>query len=373
MESNIESKKESENVENNVRKDGRKLASVQIVSKIYPHTNSDNLALAAVLGWQVVIGKTELSEGQKAVYFEIDSKLPSDKEWAKFMESRNFRVKTIKLRGELSQGLLLPLKIIPDFTGNDNDYEEGFDLTEILGVSKYDDDADEIGTNINGQRVKVFSPFQQEFPSIFGIFKTDEPRIQSEPKYIASFNNQPYYATLKYDGTSATYFIDPDKYEEFYICSRNYRIIKGEEQVKIDVYTQTAKDYKIYDRLKKLEGKYAIQCEIYGPGIQENKLKSNKVNLAVFNVFDLKNKNYLDFEDVKKICGMLELPMVDIIEEGESFNYSLDDLKAKSKGKYPNTQNHREGLVFRLKNVWQNVRSRNSFKVINDDFLLKQK
>ena len=102
-----------ENVFTKQNKTIRKLASIQLVKSIKPHSNADKLSLAEILGWQVVIKNEEFQIGEKVVYFEIDSILP-EKEWSEFLREKKFRVKTIKLRGQISQGLILPINILAD-------------------------------------------------------------------------------------------------------------------------------------------------------------------------------------------------------------------------------------------------------------------
>ena len=330
----------------------RKLASIQIISKIEDAPNSDSLAKAQVLGWQVVVKRNEFQVGQKIVYFEIDSILP-DVDWSSFMKEKKFRIKSIKLRGELSQGLILPLTILGKDIKEES-FIEGQDVTQILQVTKYEEP--EVLED-----VKFGSGKSCSFPKL--IEKTDEPRIQSFPEYLTKFAGKPYVATLKYDGTSATYLFDPNNLEEFYACSRNNRRIGD------DIYNQMADRYKIQEKLKDLKGRYAIQCEIYGPKIGKNFLKQTALKLVVFNIKDLIENIYLDLIEFTDVCKLLDLPMVDIIEKGDSFSYTLDQLKEKAKGNYAKTNNPREGLVFRLQKEWHKF-GRNSFKIINDDYLL---
>jgi RNA ligase (TIGR02306 family) len=334
----------------------RKLASVQIVEDIKPHLNSNHLALATVLGWQVVIKKEEVKVGDKIVYFEIDSILP-EKEWSNFLKVKKFKIKTIKLCGEISQGLIMPLKILSDNGEvNPDDFTPGQDLTNLIGVKKHQTE-----TELTSEQIACSFPLEH-------IEKSDEPRIQSEPQILIGFKGKPYYATLKYDGTSSTYLVDPNNKEEFYVCSRNLRrqyIKKSDE-----IYSFIADKYKIREKLLAEDCRYAIQGEIYGPKVAKNLLGVKNQTMAVFNARDLKEKRYLDCEELEALCKKLDLPMVEIIEKGEDFNYSLNELKEKSKGNYPNTKNPREGLVFRLTQNWYSEK-RNSFKIINDDFLVK--
>ena len=376
----------------------RKLASVQIIDSIHPHTNSDNLALATVLGWQIVIMKNEFKQGDKVVYFEIDSKLPEDAPWCEFLRKKKFCVKTIKIRDRISQGLILPLTILGN-TINYDDYSIGQDLTEILNVIKYEIDSDIIPPS------KIGAGNNMPYPTYLNLPKTDEPRIQSNPELLEYFKNKPYYASIKYDGTSASYMFDianpikdpedPDKIisYNFLVCSRNY-ILNPEEG---GVYYKAAEIYDIKKKLEKLNYNIAIQCEIYGPKLQKNPSNATKLTIAVFNVFDLKEKRFFDLDELEKFCNDYKLPMVELIEKGESFNYTMEELKEKSVGYYPGTKNQREGLVFRAQKNFYNIKEfdkkmfeefknlsfeekqqkmsenkRLSFKIVNDEFLLKK-
>jgi RNA ligase (TIGR02306 family) len=343
----------------------RKLASVQIIKEIKSHDNSDNLALATILGWQVVIKKGEFKEGQKVIYFEIDSLLP-DKEWSEFLKDKHFRIKTIKLRGEISQGLLMPLSILGDDI-NEDDYEEGLDLTKTIGVQKYCYDADESTIIIgkNGEKIERKVKVST-FPDHL-IQKSDEPRIQGSPKLLNHFKGKPYYAALKYDGTSATYLLNPEDPEDFMICSRNQR----REYDLDDVYSVAADKYKIKEKLKELGPNYIIQCEIFGMKVQKNLFNMNSIAIAIFTVYDMETKTYLNFQETIDFCTKFDLPMVEVIDKGDEFNYSIDDLKKLSKGCYTGTKNAREGLVFRLQENWIDKYNRYSFKIINDDYLMK--
>lgn len=342
----------------------RKLASIQLIKEIVSHSNADKLNIAKVLGWEVVCAKSDnLEKNDKVIYFEIDSLLPSDKKWCEFMKDKKYRLKTCKLRGVLSQGLIMPLKILEEYnlSTNPDDYEENQDLTKILDIKKYLNDSDEDMPTKDG---KIST-----YPSEFGFSKTDEPRIQSSPKLLGLFKGKPYYATLKYDGTSSTYFMDYNNNKEFYICSRNQRRPYDVN----DVYSISADKYKIKEVLEKCKGKYAIQGETFGPKIQKNPLELKALDFVVFNVYDYEDKKYLDYQQVIDFCKSNGLNFVDVILEGESFDYDIEKLKELSKGFYKGTKNHREGLVFRLKNnFWTNY-ERASFKIINDDFLLQKK
>lgn len=335
----------------------RKLASIQIINEIKTHQNAEKLELAKVLGWQVVINKEQLLKtNDKVIYFEIDSILPKE-EWSKFMEKCKYRVKTIKLRGELSQGLIIP--IINIFPKLDREFNEGEDLTEFLKITKHEEE--EIEKNGNQSSVKISS-----FPTNFGIEKTDEPRIQSNPKILDSFLGNPYIATLKYDGTSSTFIYD-EKNSEFIVCSRNNKIDKNE----VDLYWKTAINYKIEEILK-TNPDFILQGEIYGPKINNNYLGVKNVKLVIFNVYSISKQKGIDYQEMVEFCKNNKLDYAELMLSGDKFDETITSLLEKVKGNYPNTTFPREGYVFRLKNDWDIKNKRSSFKVINNDFLLKK-
>ena len=333
----------------------RKLASVQVISDIIPHTNPkavEKWEIAKVLGWEVVIAKGQFKKDEKIIYFEIDSLLPNDKSWAAPMKGNKFRVKSKKLAGALSQGFIAKLSILKDYDTefNETKYEIGYNLTELLNIVKYDNNAD-----FNYKKVKPLESFPDKL-----MTRSDEPRIQSNQQYLEIFKDKPYYITLKYDGMSGTFlFVD----DEFYICSRNTRVNSGP-------YLQIAKKYKIEEKLKSFNKQYAIQGECYGPNIIKNFLGVKEVEFVVFTIKDLKNNRYLDMQELIDLCVKMELPMVKILEKGDKFNYTEEQLKEMAKGNYEGTDNPREGIVLRLQKDWYpDEDNRYSFKYVNDDFL----
>ena len=105
----------------------RKLAHVETVHNIREIEGCDNICQCSVLGWNLIIRKGEFQEGDKCVYIEIDSRVPKDNLSFAFLEKRNYKIKTIKMRGVFSQGLAIPLSIL-----SGRDYNLGDDVTSIL-------------------------------------------------------------------------------------------------------------------------------------------------------------------------------------------------------------------------------------------------
>ena len=334
----------------------RKLVSIQKINSIDSIEGADNILQAGVMGWTVVVKKGEFQVGDLCVFFEVDSVLPDGEPWAEFMRSKKFRVKTIKLRGVLSQGLALPMEILPSESGS---FNEGDEVTDLLRVTKYEppvhDGGAKMGAAIGG------------FPA--RVPKTDEIRVQSALGVLEEIKDLPFYYTQKYDGTSSTFVFD----DELMVCSRRFR--KREDDT--NIYWQMANKYDLGDKLKS-NPLMAVQGEICGPGIQKNKIMLKELDLFVFNVYDIMNGKYLNFEEFMLFCktlGLKTVPIESIVKDPSGFDHSLEAWLERAKGKYANTKNHREGLVIRpLEETYsKTLKGRLSFKVINNDFLLKEK
>jgi len=341
----------------------RKLASIQKVSMIEPIANADAIEVARINGWQCVVKKGEFAPGDLGLFLEIDS-VPPDVTAFQFLWQRrpkegevaeitprptSFRVRTMKLRGVLSQGVLLPLGEF-DFA----EVSEGDDMTALLQVEKYEPPIP-LG----------MGEFRAHFPGF--VPKTDEMRVQSVPEVLDEMRGLPYAATLKCDGTSATFCIDP-RDNEFHACGRNLSILQGDS-----LYWRIARKYEIEGVLRRSPN-FAIQGEICGPGIQKNRLGLKELELFVFNLYDIENARYLDSADARNWLNENGLTPVEIVETGEAFAHSLESLLAMAEGKYPGTNSEREGIVIRPLRETQSaiLAGRLSFKAISNRFLLKE-
>ncbi len=360
------------------------LATIQKIESIKEIPNADNIECAKVLGWEVVVKKGEFKEGDVCIYIEIDSLLPR-KSWSEFLfrheEDKVYRLRTIKLRGQISQGLVLPItaEIFPSIEYVAFNLRIGDDVTQDLEITHYEKT---IPANLRGTVKGNFPKF---------LRKTDEDRVQSRSDLLEKLKGKEYYITTKMDGTSATYY----KYKgKFGVCSRNielkdpnsvegfWNIIrlrirkfmgKAQHIPDLNVYWKMVKKYNIDEWLP--DG-YAIQGEICGPNIQKNPLGLTSNELFIFNIFDIKEQRYLEWGDKWNwilVCGNpsgeLYCPVVpyatDCVCIGTSFNYTLEQLLEFAKGKYLNTTHNKEGIVVR--SLDQNI----SFKVLNNDYLLK--
>ncbi len=338
----------------------RKLASIQKIKEVIKHPNADTLDIVTVLGWKCVSKSGTFKEGDLCVYFEIDSLIPMSHEWARFLQNKDkpqspARLKTIKLRGQQSQGLCMPLTtVFPE----PNDMEEGTDVTEILEVTKWEP---AIPACLNGD-VKGARPSY--------TIKTDEDRIQAFPALIDEFQGKLVYVSQKIDGTSGTYsYLN----EEYNASGRNWSY---KEDIN-NTYWKISEKYKIREKLKDIYDKsgvgYAIQGEIAGPKIQDNLLELKDHELFVFNVMHLGEGSFLGFYEFKEFCERLQLQTVPILQICEFKWKTIDELLALADStRYPSGHVN-EGIVIRpVHEFYSKVLSgRASFKVVSNEFLKK--
>lgn len=341
-------------------KEDRKLATVRVVSSLEPIKGADFLELATIDGWRCVVSKKDnLKVGDKVVYFEIDSVLPSNNPLFEFMAPRNYKVKTIKLRGEVSQGLAMPLASFPQVGDEDTD------VTELLGVTK-------VKPKDMPKQLAGFA--KGNFPSF--IPKTDEERLQNVyGKLLDYFDDRKWVATEKLDGSSMTVYLNNDV---FGVCSRNLDL-KLDESNAGNAFVSRALGDKLEEKMRlastcdSVPDNFAIQGELVGPGIQGNKYNLSETRYYAFNVYDIDNMRYLDYHDFVAVCRMMGVLTVDEV----LFNVTLSGIDMKefvrisTQKSLLNSKIWLEGLVFRpINEVYVHRFGRLSFKVINPQFLL---
>ena len=339
----------------------RKLASVQIVESVEPIEGADSIEKIRVLGWTLVARKDEFEVGDKCIYFEVDSVLPENSPVYgtdfSFLASSKYRLKAKKLRGIVSMGLAIPtpdpnMRKSPETGLYGRNWEVGEDVTAEFGVTKWEPVEALAMGDAKGTR-PVYFP------------KTDEIRIQTIPNLFNELtDDDEYYATVKYDGTSASFFI---KDGEFGVCSRNMELKESDSSR----YWAMAKKYKIQEHLATCGENLCISGEICGPGIQKNRMGLKEVSLFVFDIFDIDKQEYFSYEKLAEFLHHYDIPMVK--EWPIWFPCPFEKLLEQSKGKYESGY-PREGIVVRSKfnRFVQCLQGRLSFKVINPDFLLKE-
>ena len=334
----------------------RKLASIQKIKSLEPIAGADAIEKAKVLGWQLVVKKGEFKVGDLAVYCEIDSILPDRPEF-EFLKPRGMRIRTIRLRGQVSQGICFPLSILPDHV----EIQEDLDVTEILGITKYEPP---IPAYLSGK-------VKGKFPSF--IPKTDETRVQILQKVLDKYQGVSCYVSEKLDGSSATYFI---KDGEFGVCSRNMELYEDDE----NSFWKVARELHIEEKLRKLNKNIAIQGELIGEGIQDNKLRLRGQTVRIFNAFDIDRFEYLPYQEFLDLMGKLDLPIVPVMEADYKLENDIEAIVKKATVKSMICKDvWAEGIVIRphlekidlLLSIESFNTGRVSFKAINPEFLIK--
>lgn len=382
----------------------RALAHVEQIIDIQPIPGADKIEVATILGWKVVISKSDnFKIGDKVVYIEIDSKVPERPEF-EFLRDRKFRVKTIKLRGQYSQGLIIPLSIL----GNGN-YEIGQDVTQKLGITYYipEDNVRKAAKPPKSMRYQSMAarhkelfkrqPFRwlmkrewgraflfiffgkkkdkpKAFPTKFAfIHKTDETRIEALPHLLGYPN--PLVVTEKLDGTSSTYILErlkgKNKYE-FWVLSRNIRQFNENQDCYHDynIYWAMAKKYDIENHLREYLEKnpgcnyVCIQGESVGT-VQGNPLKLKEDDLYVFNFIDSSSGRISSLEG-KKIVEHWGMKWVPILDKAFIMPNDMEEFKQMATARsIVNPQVMREGIVLR------DPTCDLSFKNVSREYLLK--
>jgi RNA ligase (TIGR02306 family) len=349
----------------------KNLATIQKIASLTPIEGADKIELVKMEGleWQVVSQKGN-KVGDLVCYIQIDSVCP-EKPWAEFLRDRHFRVRTIRLKKQLSQGLIIPLKdVIQVFIGsngyilgeNETPLVVGADITTAIGVTKYEKP---IPANLHGH-------IKGNFPSKY-VSVTDEERLQNCSRILEELSGVKGYVSVKMDGTSATFinFLPDGLTEgEQHVCSRRLSLKAPSEGDKPNVYFEMEKKYNILEKLK-AKGNYAVQGEICGPGIQGNRAGLKELDFFVFNVYSISEKRYLNFDEFIAFTTELGLTTVPIADADFDFTGKrFDDLLAMADGTYPNGL-PREGIVFRplVEKYSDYMKGRVSFKVVSNKFL----
>ena len=344
----------------------RKLASVQYIHEVTTIPGADRIELAHVLGWQCVVKKGEFKEGDLGIYFEIDSFLPVREEFeflrlACFKSSEilgsGFHLRTQKFRGQISQGLLLPLSAFPEIR---EDVAVGDDVTDILGVRKWE--IEERATT-GGTVIGTLPP---------DVPHTDETRIQAMPDLLEAFRGKEYYISTKMDGSSHSLSIDETG---FHVTGHNYEYKDDKsssfyEFIKARNYREAMESYMNRNGIKTL----TIQGEFCAPGIQRNRLKLQRPEWFVFTVrIDGKRVGLSKMKEVAEAIGAPTVP----IEEGgtdlPTIYPTVDALLARAEGQYPNG-GPKEGIVIRTiePEFCPLISGPLSMKVVSNKYLLKE-
>ena len=328
----------------------RKMASIKTIKNIQNIENSDTLALATIDGWGVVVKRDEYQIGDMVVYCEIDSWIPTEiapfltkgKTPKEYLGVKGERLKTIRLRGTLSQGLILSTNVLK------KDFIQDQDVSEELGITKWEPPPD---TNLSGLAKGSF-PIE--------INKTDETRIQNFVDYD-ELRKYKYIVHEKLEGSSVTIY---KKNGEFGVCSRNIDLKETED----NTYWRVARELQIEEKLKDYDN-IAIQGELIGPGIQGNIYKLNSFKIYFFNVWNMEQRSYYSTSAQCDFFTNLNLTEVPLVKTNMVLPEDRKDLLTFADDVSQLYKTPREGLVFRAVDAPTYV----SFKVVSNEYLLGQK
>lgn len=338
----------------------RKLVTVRRVDEVAPIPEADAIVRARIGGWDVVTKKGEFKEGDLCVYFEIDSFLPETDYRFQFLMKNKIlwnghhgaRLKTIKLRGQISQGLALPCADFPEVMQEFDGTPQSQDFAELLNVLKWEPI---IPAQLQG---KIRGNFPHFIP------KTDQERAQNIIKDIFDDLDRKYEVTMKLEGSSMTVYKNDS---DFGVCSRNLSLKVEDEG---NSFIRIAKKLELE---KHLGNDYALQGELMGPGVQGNIEGFTELRYYVYDVWDIRNQRYLDTnERVEYMTNLMSVtpeinhvPIIGIFSLRELGIETIDDLISYADGPSINFK-YREGLVFKAVDD-----PSFSFKVISNKYLMK--
>lgn len=381
----------------------RELAYVVQIDEIRPIPNYDRVEYARVGGWWVIVRKDQFQVGDPAIYIEVDSKVPETEPFM-FLEKRHFKVKTLKMCGVISQGLLMEPA---DFGWKEEDFGIGEFVTERLGITyaEAEDNKRKAPSEDKYKKMKARHPklFRNKFVkwlmkyefgrkimfAFFGkkkdkksswpqwVTKTDEERCQNMP-YLFPGDDTEWIVTEKIDGTSTTFTMKRvgRRKVDYRVCSRNVVFDKPDKQCYYDsnVYLEMADKYNVEEVLKKMLNDYpafdfiTIQGETYGEGIQKRDYGLKGHDFMAFNlIFGYKDGTTQRCNPVlmKAFLDPMSIPCVPIVDLAFKLPKTCDELLEIAAGASAVDGGMREGLVFRSKD---GVRS---FKAVSNAFLLK--
>ena len=404
----------------------RKLASIVEIGELQPIEGADKIEVAIPKGkgWKIVVAKGEFNVGDLAVMCEIDSYLPADDERYAFLRDRCLRkfvsksgnvlreglkIKTIKLRGVISQGLLMPLDKFPEVTSRiiegkfltctkdewQNELDKicaesnepldvvpyakedylvepiGANVTKLLYVEHYDEVKEQLQPAMGNP---ICADALGKFPSDY-IPKTDEERIQNLGDWFEKMKGRRWQVSCKHDGTSCTIAFSPtvDFDNPNIVCSRNLRLKRETADGKIPIYWQMAEKYGILDKLGDLfvgAEEYAVQGEIVGPGINKCKNKETDYKFLCFRIWDIKNQKWVNPKKTKELCEKFQIPHVQIVKDDFAFFdeiKTMDEALKFAEGKTAEG-NEREGVVLKTIDALPYA----SFKIVSNKYLMKQ-
>ena len=351
----------------------RKMASVQRIAEVKPIDGADKVEAYRVNGWWLVDKKGAYEVGDLVVYCEVDSWMPyhlapfltkDGKQPKEYLGIKGERLKTAKLRGQLSQGLLLPLDheanngdtILNMYwdsvdADDDSDYtipEEGYDLTSLLGIVKWED-----------TRYMANMDARGKFPDF--IPKTDQERVQNLDRTLEKYFGQSFEVTVKRDGSSMTAFVNGD---DEGVCSRNMLLRETDSSA----FWHAARSLNLLEKIRSTGRNLALQGELLSQKIQGNYEKVRSIEWNCFDIYDIDTQEYLLPKERRELCKQLRIPHIKVVEEDFVLCHNVDQLLEMAEGPGINPGVQREGVVCKA-----NTSHGISFKAVSNSYLLATK
>jgi RNA ligase (TIGR02306 family) len=338
------------------------MATIRKIDEIRPIEGADAIEAAVVGGWAVVIKKGEFKVGDLAVYLEIDSWVPNElapflskgNEPREFNGIRGERLRTVKLRGTTSQGLLLPIETA--FPGSERRFwwsQVDVDVSERLGIQKWEAP---IPAQLAGD---VEGPFPTVIP------RTDQERIQNLTEQLKEWQGNTDFTwevTEKLDGSSMTVFVNGDSEG---VCSRNWNLKETEG----NTLWRVARRNDLLVKIRKTNRNLALQGELIGEGIQGNAYKVTGQDFFVFDIYDIDRGDYMTPFERRVFCDTHGIKHVPVLAKEMVIQEWVTGLLTMADGQSVlNPKTGREGLVFK-----SNVFDGPSFKCISNSWLLHEK
>jgi RNA ligase (TIGR02306 family) len=335
----------------------RKLATIRKISEVRAIPEADKICAYGVDGWFVVDTVDKYSVGDLVVFLEVDSFVPTElapflskgKEPREFEGVKGERLRTVKLRGQISQGLLLPLSVVFELPPTTDVDILGDDVTEVLGIKKWE----------RPMNAQLAGMARGNFPAL--VPKTDQERIQNLTRSFAEYQLDTWSITEKLDGSSCTFYLDAEG--EFHVCSRNLDLKEDEA----NSFWKVARKFQIEDIMRRnfMLG-MAIQGEMIGEGIQGNQYKT-QLDFYVYDMYNTATGQYILPVQLKAACEKLGLKHVPIIGEVATLvGETIQSVLAQAEGKSILNGSNREGLVWKSNTVHDR-----SWKSISNSWLLK--
>ena len=343
----------------------RKLVTLRRISEIRPIPDADAIELVIVDGWQCVAQKAmNYTVGDYVFYFEIDSFLPTDRPEFSFLKAKEgrktvfngvegHRLRTIRLRKQLSQGLLIPVGFewLDDPAFNVDDTER--DYAEHFGVQLYE----------KPLPAQLAGTVRSTFPGF--IPKTDQERVQNLTSTLQrrkeQFPHEKFEVSIKLDGSSMTVYRLDDDYG---VCSRNLSLTENAD----NTFWRVAEADGLLTALENEGRNLALQGELMGEGIQGNPEGIKGQNFFLFDIYDIDAKRYFTSEERTVFVARHELAEAPVINYVElSMFDTVNDILDYAEGESMFNDN-REGIVFK-----STLDPEFSFKAISNKYLLNEK